>query len=53
MSTNMLKQNHNGNAIPKIDSHRLLNGQSKLIIQHGEMQYRLQITKENKLILTK
>lgn len=36
-----------------IDSQSILAGQTQVIIQHGDTQYRLGVTKENKLILTK
>lgn len=36
-----------------VDSQTLLAGQPHVVIKHGETQYRLCVTKENKLILTK
>jgi hemin uptake protein HemP len=36
-----------------LDSVRLFNGQRELIIQHQGEQYRLRITRQEKLILTK
>ena len=36
-----------------ISSETLLAGRRQLIIQHGEEQYRLLLTRSNKLILTK
>lgn len=37
----------------RIDSHELLQGQRELIIQHGDQEYRLRHTQNDKLILTK
>ncbi len=36
-----------------IDSHALLKGQRELIIRHGDHEYRLRHTQNDKLILTK
>lgn len=36
-----------------IDSQTLLQGKSQIVIKHGEQYYRLAVTRENKLILTK
>lgn len=36
-----------------VDSKQLFVGTKTLFIQHGDQQYQLRITKENKLILTK
>ena len=36
-----------------LDSQSILAGKKQVMIQHGDMQYRLCVTKENKLILTK
>jgi hemin uptake protein HemP len=36
-----------------VDSQTLLAGQTQVVIQHGSAQYRLCVTKENRLILTK
>ncbi|MBE0493508.1 MAG: hemin uptake protein HemP [Thiomicrospira sp.] len=36
-----------------LDSQSILAGQTQVRIQHGDIQYRLCLTKENKLILTK
>ncbi|CAN8141411.1 hemin uptake protein HemP [Thiomicrorhabdus sp. 6S2-11] len=36
-----------------VDSKELLAGAKTLFIQHGDQQYQLRVTKENKLILTK
>ena len=46
----------NGNApaaIPRIDSHQLLQGAKTLEIDHAGQRYLLRVTRENKLILTK
>jgi hemin uptake protein HemP len=40
----------NGN---RIDSRELLQGEREIIIAHGEDTYRLRLTSQNKLILTK
>lgn len=37
----------------RIDSHELLQGERELIIQHGDQEYRLRHTQNDKLILTK
>jgi hemin uptake protein HemP len=37
----------------QVDSQTLLGEADKVIVQHGEQQYLLRRTKENKLILTK
>jgi len=43
-----------GDEKPKVvRSQQLFEGNSVLLIQHGDQQYQLRITKENKLILTK
>jgi hemin uptake protein HemP len=39
--------------IATVASDKLLRGRKTLIIQHGEAIYRLQVTRSNKLILTK
>jgi hemin uptake protein HemP len=36
-----------------IDSHALLRGGRELVIVHGEHEYRLRLTQNDKLILTK
>jgi hemin uptake protein HemP len=36
-----------------VDSHTLLRGQRELVILHGEHEYRLRLTQNDKLILTK
>jgi hemin uptake protein HemP len=38
---------------PRIDSLRLLAGGRELVIQHGTEEYRLRLTRNDKLILTK
>jgi hemin uptake protein HemP len=40
----------NGN---RIDSRDLFSGEREIIISHGEEAYRLRLTSQNKLILTK
>jgi hemin uptake protein HemP len=37
----------------RIDSHRLLAGGRELVIDHAGQQYRLRLTRNDKLILTK
>jgi hemin uptake protein HemP len=37
----------------RIDSHRLLAGARELVIDHAGQQYRLRLTRNDKLILTK
>lgn len=39
--------------MPRIDSQRLLAGGRELVIQHGAEEYRLRLTRNDKLILTK
>lgn len=46
------KSNTSGN-VRTLDSQSILAGKKQVVIQHGDMQYRLCVTKENKLILTK
>ena len=36
-----------------VESQSLLQGKSQVVIKHGEQFYRLAVTRENKLILTK
>ena len=36
-----------------VDSHEVMAGQRLILIRHGSEQYRLQITRKGKLILTK
>jgi len=36
-----------------VDSHEVMAGQRLIVIRHGSEQYRLQITRKGKLILTK
>jgi hemin uptake protein HemP len=38
---------------PRIDSHRLLAGGRELVIDHSGQVYRLRLTRNDKLILTK
>ena len=38
---------------PRIDSHRLLSGGRELVIDHAGQEYRLRLTRNDKLILTK
>lgn len=38
---------------PRVDSQQLFEGQRELIIQHQGEEYRLRITRHDKLILTK
>lgn len=38
---------------PVIASRKILGDQKQVIIQHGDKQYRLCVTREDKLILTK
>jgi hemin uptake protein HemP len=40
-------------ATPRVDSLRLLGGGRELVIQHGNEEYRLRLTRNDKLILTK
>jgi hemin uptake protein HemP len=37
----------------ELTSHALLGGRREILIRHGEEQYRLRLTRMNKLILTK
>lgn len=37
----------------RIDSHRLLSGGRELVIEHAGHEYRLRLTRNDKLILTK
>ena len=39
--------------LPRIDSRRLLEGGRELVIDHEGQQYRLRLTRNGKLILTK
>jgi len=36
-----------------VDSHDVMAGQRLILIRHGTEQYRLQVTRKGKLILTK
>ncbi len=38
---------------PPLDSHILFSGSSEVVITHGAETYRLRLTRQNKLILTK
>ena len=38
---------------PRVDSHRLLAGGRELVIDHSGQVYRLRLTRNDKLILTK
>lgn len=38
---------------PRIDSQRLLSGGRELVIEHAGQEYRLRLTRNDKLILTK
>lgn len=38
---------------PRVGSHELLRGGRRLVIEHGEARYTLQLTRNGKLILTK
>lgn len=38
---------------PRIDSRELLQGARELVIRHGDQEYRLRHTQNDKLILTK
>jgi hemin uptake protein HemP len=40
-------------SVQVIKSQELFGQQNQVVIQHGDKQYRLCVTKENKLILTK
>ena len=37
----------------RVDSHRLLSGGRELVIDHAGQEYRLRLTRNDKLILTK
>lgn len=41
------------NGAQRIDSHRLLAGSRELVIEHAGQEYRLRLTRNDKLILTK
>ena len=41
------------NGAQRIDSHRLLAGGRELVIDHAGQEYRLRLTRNDKLILTK
>lgn len=38
---------------PRVDSQRLLSGGRELVIEHSGQEYRLRLTRNDKLILTK
>jgi hemin uptake protein HemP len=38
---------------PRIDSRRLMAGENELVIEHAGQEYRLRLTRNDKLILTK
>lgn len=38
---------------PRIDSQRLMSGANELVIEHAGQEYRLRLTRNDKLILTK
>ena len=40
-------------ATPRVDSVRLLAGGNELVIEHAGQEYRLRLTRNDKLILTK
>ncbi len=40
-------------SLKRIDSHRLLSGGRELVIEHAGQEYRLRLTRNDKLILTK
>ena len=40
-------------AAQRVDSHRLLGGGRELVIEHAGQEYRLRLTRNDKLILTK
>ena len=40
-------------ATPRVDSGRLLAGGNELVIEHAGQEYRLRLTRNDKLILTK
>jgi len=42
-----------GGCLEPVDSHALLNGQREVLIHHQGSVYRLQATRQGKLILTK
>jgi hemin uptake protein HemP len=42
-----------GPATPRVDSRRLMAGENELVIEHAGQEYRLRLTRNDKLILTK
>lgn len=45
--------NHKGPSVPRIDPSALLASSREIILVHNEQEYRLRITSNDKLILTK
>ena len=39
--------------VPRVDSTRLLGGSHEIVIEHAGQEYRLRLTRNDKLILTK
>ncbi|HEY9016957.1 hemin uptake protein HemP [Thiomicrospira sp.] len=52
-TTNIGRVENSTNQVRTLDSQSILAGKKQVVIQHGDNQYRLCVTKENKLILTK
>ena len=48
-----LEQTARGPRTPRIDSRRLMAGENELVIEHAGQEYRLRLTRNDKLILTK
>jgi hemin uptake protein HemP len=46
-------RNEKGSAIPRIDASALLGQSKEVILVHNEQEYRLRVTSNHKLILTK
>jgi hemin uptake protein HemP len=46
-------QTARGPRTPRIDSRRLMAGENELVIEHAGQEYRLRLTRNDKLILTK
>ena len=44
---------HGDEGIHRINANELLQGNKTMVIEHGESQYVLRLTRSNKLILTK
>ena len=51
--SNRTTPNSSPNGAQRIDSHRLLAGGRELVIDHAGQEYRLRLTRNDKLILTK